>query len=197
MTLDKSIPVGAGLGGGSADAAAALRACSEIVRVEAVEDLATRIGADVPFFLVGGSAVMAGVGEVIESTRALQGFAVAIAVPDFALSTAAVYGQWDEMEGPTGEVTPEYLLPPGLRQGMPMRNDLTPAAIALEPRLGDFMAELRATWGGAVQMTGSGSGCFGFFPSLDEARDAASAVGQTASSARGSALRKSGVKRLD
>jgi 4-diphosphocytidyl-2C-methyl-D-erythritol kinase len=78
---------------------------------------------------------------------------------------------------------------------MPIRNDLTPAAIDLEPTLADFMADLRANWGGPVAITGSGSGCFGFFPDLGEANDAARAVTELCRAAVGAELRSNGVTR--
>lgn len=194
--LEKVIPVGGGLGGGSSNAAATLSAVGETVDADQIAELATGLGGDVPLFLTGGTLTMSGIGEVIERLRPLDGFALAIAVPDFELLTADVYRRWDEMEGPLGEVVPDPLLPPPLRSGMPVRNDLTPAAFGLEPRLGDFIADLRSTWDGAVCMTGSGSGCFGFFGTLEEAEDAATAVSHLGSAARGVALRDSGVGRL-
>ena len=76
-----------------------------------------------------------------------------------------------------------------------MRNDLLPAALVLEPRLGDFMADVRSIWNTRVSLTGSGSACFGYFASLDEASDAASATSHLCSVARGVALRDHGVAR--
>jgi 4-diphosphocytidyl-2-C-methyl-D-erythritol kinase len=155
--------------------------------------VASRVGADVPLFLTGGTILMSGTGEEIEVVRRAEGFAVAIVVPEFGLSTSEVYRRWDELEGPTGEEISEHLLPPSLRGRMPMRNDLLPAAIAVEPLLGDFMADVRAKWSGAVAMTGSGSACFGYFATLDEASDAASAVAGIAPIARAASLRPHGV----
>jgi 4-diphosphocytidyl-2C-methyl-D-erythritol kinase len=79
---------------------------------------------------------------------------------------------------------------------MPLRNDLLPAAVSLDPRLGDFMADLRAAWGTGVCLTGSGSACFGYFPDLDEATDAASMVESTCAVSRGVDLRSRGVEIL-
>ena len=140
---------------------------------------------------------MSGIGEVIDGEEPLQGFAVAIAVPEFELATAEVYRRRDELEGPVGELVPDALLPPPLRDGMPIRNDLAPAALSLEPRLGDFMADLRSVWNGVVCMTGSGSGCFGYFGTVGEAEDAAAAVSHLASVAVGVELRDRGVARVD
>jgi 4-diphosphocytidyl-2C-methyl-D-erythritol kinase len=97
------------------------------------------------------------------------------------------------LEGPQGEGIEDRNLPPGLRDGMPVRNDLTPAAIDIEPALADFMADLRSEWGVGVGMTGSGSGCFGFFPDLDEATDASAGVSAMCRAAAGAELRPEGV----
>jgi 4-diphosphocytidyl-2-C-methyl-D-erythritol kinase len=158
---------------------------------------ASAIGSDVPLFLVGGTLHVTGVGETLDPQRPLDGFAVAVAVPDFGLLTADVYRRWDELEGPEGETTSGRDLPPGLREGMPIRNDLLPAALHLEPRLGDFIADLRAEWGGPVFLTGSGSACFAFFADHDEAASAAQGVSGFAAVTRGVALRPDGVRRVE
>jgi 4-diphosphocytidyl-2-C-methyl-D-erythritol kinase len=195
IRLDKEIPDQAGLGGGSSDAAATLVAAAEVGRLaaETAGSLAASIGADVALFLTGGTVMVSGFGEAVEPEPALAGFAVAVAVPEYRLSTASVYRQWDEMEGPIGEVLNPGALPPALRNGIPIRNDLTPAAIALEPELADFMADLRAGWGTGVAMTGSGSACFAFFSDLDEAVSAAEAVPAPCRATMGASLRDRGV----
>lgn len=199
LQLIKDIPVAAGLGGGSSDAAAALLAGSDFGNIERVDlpDVAHRVGADVTLFLTGGTLMMRGVGYDIESVRSLDGFAVAIVVPDFGLVTKDVYQRWDALEGPAGAPLPDGRLPPSLRGGMPMRNDLLPAAVDLEPRLGDFMSDVSSVWGTTVCLTGSGSACFSYFATLDEATDAATAVSDLTRDARGVTLRDHGVARVD
>jgi 4-diphosphocytidyl-2-C-methyl-D-erythritol kinase len=199
IRLEKQIPISAGLGGGSSNAAATLLAATETGKLPASTpgEVAASIGADVPLFLVGGSLTVTGVGEEVEPWQPpLSGFAVAVAVPPFEMSTVEVYHRWDLMEGPTGETIGSRHLPPGLRDGMPVRNDLTAAAIDIEPGLADFMADLRAQWGGSVLMTGSGSGCFGFFPDLEEAIDAADSVSSMCRGSTGATLRSNGVGRI-
>jgi 4-diphosphocytidyl-2-C-methyl-D-erythritol kinase len=195
IRLDKQIPIGAGLGGGSSNAAATLLAAAEIGRIprSVAEDVAPSIGADVPLFLTGGTLLMGGIGDQVESVQPLSGFAVAVAVPAFEMPTVDVYRRWDEMESPEGETIAPRLLPPGLRDGIPIRNDLTPAVFDLEPTMADFMADLRIRWGGPVLMTGSGSGCFGFFPDPDEATDAARSVEDLGRASVGARLRPNGV----
>lgn len=195
----KRIPIGAGLGGGSSDAAATLLAAFSFGASDDsdVVEAATSLGADVPLFLIGGTILMSGHGEIIETQPHLGGLAVAVAVPEFSLSTAEVYRRWDELEGPTGETSSPGSLPPSLRNGMPIRNDLTPAAMDLEPMMADFMADLRSAWGSPVLMTGSGSGCFGFFPDQGEADDAAEAVRGWSRVAFGADFRSYGAGRVE
>lgn len=123
VSLSKRIPAGAGLGGGSADAAAVLRwaGCSDHV-------LASELGADVPFCLVGGRARVGGIGEIVEPLP-FESRHVVLIVPRIHVSTPAVYRAWDDLGGPVGE----------------NGNDLEPAALAVEPRLGiwcDLVAEV-------------------------------------------------------
>ncbi|HSK06820.1 MAG TPA: hypothetical protein VK990_04820 [Acidimicrobiia bacterium] len=199
VRLDKRIPPGAGLGGGSSNAAATLVAVCELAGLprSMAEETGPSIGSDVTLFFTGGTLLVTGVGESIETLPPLSGFAVAVAVPPFHLSTPEVYRRWDELEGPSGEEMIPRLLPPQLRDGMPIRNDLTPAAFDLEPELADFMADLRAQWGLQVAMTGSGSACFAFFPDLDEACDAATIVSSRCRATVGAGLRPLGVARID
>ena len=196
LVLHKALPIAAGVGGGSSDAAAAILASRDIAGWSGgLEGVASGVGSDVALFLTGGRLMMGGFGERIEPLRPSGDFAVAVAVPEFGLSTVEVYRKWDELEGPEGAPVPDEHLPPSLRGDMPMRNDLLPAALALDPRLGDFMADVRSTWDTPACLTGSGSGCFGYFASLDEASDAATAVSDLCSMARGAVLRDHGVAR--
>jgi 4-diphosphocytidyl-2-C-methyl-D-erythritol kinase len=198
LTLTKSIPIAAGLGGGSADAAAALLAGSDFGSAsrDDLPEVAHQVGADVALFLTGGSLMMTGVGYEIEVIEPPGDFAVAIVVPDFGLETKEVYKRWDALEGPLGPAVDDGQLPPALRGGMPMRNDLLPAALDLDPRLGDFIADVASEWGTTVCLTGSGSACFGYFATLDEAADAAAAVADLTRESRGVELRGHGVGRV-
>ena len=195
VVLEKEIPVEAGLGGGSSNAAAVLAEAMSHGWVDSARAaLVTRsIGADVALFAVGGTLDMSGIGDAIKPLDPLEDFAVAVVVPEFGISTASVYRRWDALEGPIGDVVPDDDLPPTLRDQMPMRNDLLPAALSVEPRLGDFMADVGNVWGTSVCLTGSGSACFGYFASVGEAEHAARSVEGLAAQARGVALRPHGV----
>ena len=178
VSIEKRIPSGTGLGGGSADAAAVLGLAGERFGIdeEQVLEIAEGLGADVPFGFVGGTCLVEGRGERLSSISPLSGFGLALVVPPFGFSTPEVYRAWDALGGPEGPVTPDTSLPPALRGGPPIRNDLYPAALSLDERLGDWRADLEQRWGTVVSMTGSGSALFAYFPSLDEASDAAAAV---------------------
>ena len=179
LALDKRIPIAAGLGGGSADAAATLALGSDRFGLPAAERaaLAPGLGADVPFCLAGGTARMEGYGERVTSLPPLAGFWLAVVVPPFAISTGAAYARWDALEGPQGPAVEGRDLPPQLRAYEPLRNDLVPAARALAPALGDWVADLQRRWGRAVLMSGSGPSLFAFFPTASEAEGAAAVAG--------------------
>jgi 4-diphosphocytidyl-2-C-methyl-D-erythritol kinase len=146
--VDKRIPHGAGLGGGSADAAAVLRwaGCDDVT-------VAAGLGADVPFCVVGGRARVAGIGEEVESLAAVD-LEFTICTPPFGVSTPAVYARWDALGGPTADGP----------------NDLEPAAVAVEPRLAAWRDRLSDATGRRAVLAGSGSTWFveGAFPEVAE-----------------------------
>jgi len=167
ITLEKNLPVAAGLGGGSADAAAALRLLDRWWKLDAGEadllGIAAALGADVPACLLSEPARGEGRGDVLAPAPdlGLSGTPVLLLNPAVPLSTAAVFGAWDGVDrGPLA----------GWRDG---RNDLEPAAIALVPDIAEVLAAL----GGAdfARMSGSGATCFGLYGSEAE-RDAAVAA---------------------
>ena len=139
VRLEKRIPSGAGLGGGSSDAAAVLRwaECSDV-------SLAATLGADVPFCLRGGRARVAGIGDALEPLPPLA-LTFTLLVPPLHCSTAEVYRAWDGLGGPTGHAS---------------GNDLEPAAIAVEPRLAEWRARLAEATGRTPMLAGSGSTWF-------------------------------------
>lgn len=164
LRIHKDIPAGAGLGGGSADAAAALRAVASI-RPEAggrVDAVAQRLGSDVPFCLAGGLARVTGRGETVESLPAVEGWWVTVAVPGISVSTPAVYAAWDRLGGPRSDrvVDAPGSLAPVVRE---LVNDLEPAALAVAPELGDFRDRLEAVAAAPALLAGSGSAYFVMF----------------------------------
>jgi len=144
VELHKRIPAGAGLGGGSSDAAAVLRWAG-------VDDLevAASIGADVPFCVRGGRARVRGIGEVVEAL-VFEERTYTLLTPPFGCSTVEVYRAWDALGEPTA----------------PGPNDLEPAALAVEPRLAEWRDRLADATGLEPRLAGSGSTWFveGAFP---------------------------------
>ena len=140
VSLHKAIPVGAGLGGGSADAAAVLRWAG-------VDDLdqAATLGGDVPFCLVGGRAMVRGIGEQVEPLSFISR-SVLLLLPPFGVDTASAYLALDELRA-AGPWTHE-------------RNDLRPAAERVEPRLVAWRRALEEAAGCEAVLAGSGSTLF-------------------------------------
>jgi 4-diphosphocytidyl-2-C-methyl-D-erythritol kinase len=160
LTLRKRIPPARGLGGGSADAAAAMLAVHRLLEVSASEEemlaLAAELGSDVPFFLAGGAAWMRGRGEELETVPLRIGIPLLVAVPPFSVSTHDVYHAWDELGGPRSSRSiaapaPIDALSPTLV------NDLEPAAEKVEPRLRPFRERLEEAAGRDALLAGSGS----------------------------------------
>jgi 4-diphosphocytidyl-2-C-methyl-D-erythritol kinase len=171
-----------------------LLATQELLRLDddVVAAAAPKIGSDVPYLLVGGLAQVEGNGEVVGPLPPIGGFAVAVVVPPFELSTAEVYRVWDEMGEPRGTPIEGRRVPPPLRQFGPLRNDLAPAALHLEPSLGDLVADLARAWETPVSMTGSGPAFFAYFGSDEEAAAATRAVPWRARASIGCGLRARG-----
>lgn len=184
LVLDKAIPAAAGLGGGSADAAAALAIGGQLFGIErdALDGLTAALGSDVPFCFAGGTAVVGGTGQEVRPLAPAAGFGVAVVVPPIELATGAVYAKWDELGEPRGESPPDRTLPPALRGVGPLANDLLPAAFAVNPLLGEWRSELATRWSRPVLLTGSGPTLFAFF--IDEA-EAGAAIEDTPPGARG------------
>ena len=135
--LVKRIPAGAGLAGGSADAAAALRGLARLHGLDVdLAPLAAELGADVPFLISGGAAVAGGRGELLAPAAIDTGWYV-IAWPGFPTSTPAIFRRWDEVGGDGA-------------------NELTRAAFDVEPKLAEFASMLGQGW----RMTGSGAAFF-------------------------------------
>lgn len=168
ILLDKAVPVAGGMAGGSADAAATLKACNEFWQVglslEELAQLGAQLGADVPFGLYGGVALGTGRGDLIEPLKAAPGpYYWTFALQDKGLSTAAVFKHFDAtvQAPPAADMPPEQLLA-ALEAGdvaevsRHIRNDLQATAIDLRPELGQLI-DLAEKAGALVAMV-SGSG---------------------------------------
>jgi len=142
IMIDKQIPHGGGLGGGSSDAAAVLR-WAGLRPSSSTLSAAAAIGADVAFCFVGGRARVRGVGEVVEPLPFVDR-SVTLIVPPLPVSTPAVYRAWDELGGPTAEGP----------------NDLEPAALVVEPALRRWRDLIGEACGETPVLAGSGATWF-------------------------------------
>jgi 4-diphosphocytidyl-2-C-methyl-D-erythritol kinase len=182
LHLTKRIPVAAGLGGGSADAAAALRALVDLWRValpvEELFDLAARLGADVPMCLAGRAALASGIGETLVPAPSLPACAILLVNPGMALATPAVFAARRGDFSPARPIARPWDDLAGFAAVLAERgNDLTDAAVSLRPVVGEVLAFLRRTDGAVhVAMSGSGATCFALYPTIEEAHRAAAHV---------------------
>jgi 4-diphosphocytidyl-2-C-methyl-D-erythritol kinase len=165
LHLKKNLPVASGIGGGSSDAAAALRLLTRLWKIDPniAAEVATGLGSDVPACLLSMSLRGRGAGDELEllDDPSIAGTPVLLVNPRVQLSTAQVFAGWDGVDrGPLGE----------WRQG---RNDLELPAMSLVPQIAEVLDWLRESDGAnLVRMSGSGATCFALFDSED-ARDAA------------------------
>jgi len=202
ITIEKRIPVAGGLGGGSADAAAALVALARYWRLPcSAADLhreARVLGADVPFFLVGGTAIGRGVGDELEMVDDLPPHEVVLVVPGFGVSTADAY-RWLDEDGqrvaprrgsPAASPVRDWPSPPrppaagGDWAGWlaQCRNDLEPPVARRHPDVATLVAALRRAGARLAALSGSGSTVFGLYvetAAADRAARALAAEGRT------------------
>jgi 4-diphosphocytidyl-2-C-methyl-D-erythritol kinase len=184
VEIEKRIPVAAGLGGGSADAAAILRLAAG--EVAGLDGIALELGADVPSQLRPSLALVRGVGERVERLPEPPSHAVVLLPGGGGLATAAVFAEADRLGlGRTAEELDELaerLRAAAGAAASPLAfsellvNDLEPAARSLRPDIGDALDALRAAGAPLALLTGSGPTAFGLFESLAAARAAAEAL---------------------
>jgi 4-diphosphocytidyl-2-C-methyl-D-erythritol kinase len=184
VTIDKRIPVAAGMGGGSADAAAMLRCAPRLAPIAspAVAELAARLGADVPGQLRPGPSLGTGAGELIEPLPPLAPYGVLVIPRPFQLSTPDVYREADrlglpraadELEALHGSLT--AVIPPGPTPEL-IVNDLGAAALSLAPQIGDGLDAARHAGADHVIVCGSGPTVIGIFDGTDGERRATAAA---------------------
>ena len=204
ITLDKQLPVASGIGGGSADAAATLRALARLKEIDpaVLADIALGLGSDVPACLLGKSAIGEGRGERLQVVEGLSDIPVLLVNPRIAVSTGAVFRDWDGVDrgslfprhpGPVSRPaepqTPDTEGPlhvgcrdePGMTEWLVAaiegRNDLEPPARALAPMIGAVIDLLAAQPGVTLaRMSGSGATCFALFDSVAARTAAAHAI---------------------
>jgi 4-diphosphocytidyl-2-C-methyl-D-erythritol kinase len=175
LHLEKNLPVASGIGGGSADAAAALHCLAELWRVRVPEDLPAQLGADVPVCLSGRAAWLGGIGEDLRPAPALPGVGIVLANPLVPLPTPAVF---KARTGPFSEAA-RFETPPVDARALARlleqrRNDLTDAAIGIVPAIADVLRALADAPGTLLaRMSGSGATCFALFDDRPAAERAA------------------------
>jgi len=191
LTIDKDIPVAAGMAGGSADAAGALLACDALWGVWSskaeLENLAAELGSDVPFALLGGTAMGSGRGDQLAPVLGRGRYTWVFALSDVGLSTPAVYAECDRLRSSVRvpEPTPSESMMTALRSGdapslgRALSNDLQPAALSLQPQLEDVLRT--GMDNGALGGIVSGSGPTVAFLVADTERSLDLAVALTAS----------------
>ena len=182
--LEKNLPAAAGIGGGSSDAAAALRALSALTRTEFGTGMEA-LGADVPACFFGRACRMRGIGEQLNPMHGLPGLPVVLVNPGVEVATPDVFKSLARSQaGEFGNPMPEHL--PELSSvddvaaflSKETRNDLETPAIALQPVIGKVLDKLASQSGAElVRMSGSGATCFALFRDMQAAESAALVLG--------------------
>lgn len=179
LTLSKQLPAGAGLGGGSADAAAVLRLLRRAMDLEvddaALLEICAALGSDIPACLASAPAIAEGRGEVLSPAAPMPALSAVLVRPDAASPTGPVYRAFDDL-GSDASIDPPPA-PAAFADAAQVvsylercRNDLEAPAVGLEPRIGEVLAALRnAPESLLVRMSGSGSACFALCPDADAA----------------------------
>ncbi|WP_113701981.1 4-(cytidine 5'-diphospho)-2-C-methyl-D-erythritol kinase [Nonomuraea lactucae] len=192
LVIEKSIPVAGGMAGGSADAAGALVACNELwglgLPFEDLLEIAGDLGSDVPFSLMGGTAIGTGRGEQLSELATGGVFHWVFAVAEGGLSTADVYAQCDRLREAEGAEVPwpqvDDALLAALRTGdaptlgARLANDLQPAALSLRPELAHTLEAGRAAGALGVIVSGSGPTCAFLASDADHAGHLATTLSQ-------------------
>lgn len=164
VRLEKRIPAEAGLGGGSSNAAAAIRALARLWKLKldraTLVSVAKLVGADVPFFLMGGAALGSGRGDDLLPLADVRPFDVVVIKPPFGVSTAAAYGWFDE-DGAVQDAPRSLAAWPDAV--LSIRNDLEPPVARRHPDIARLVSLLEECGAQAAAMSGSGSAVFGLF----------------------------------
>jgi len=177
LELEKHLPVASGIGGGSSDAAAALRLIARHSGRPVPGDCLT-LGADLPVCLAAKPCRMRGIGEDVSCIPALPPMAMVLVNPRVGVATPAVFRALARKDNPPmPETLPEWRDFPGFVAWLSVqRNDLQAPACAAVPAIADVIAELAGAGAALARMSGSGATCFGLFPDLGTAKQAATLI---------------------
>jgi 4-diphosphocytidyl-2-C-methyl-D-erythritol kinase len=188
FSLEKNIPAGAGLGGGSSDAAAALRLVSGFTGLgeDRLLEIASLVGADVPFLVAGGSGICEGTGEIVESLKGGLNYHVVLANNGIHVDTAQAYSMLNRDSVPSVAGAEINEMKKAMRSSFLsgridemscyLVNDFEPVIFAIHPLLGELKRGLLDAGADFAAMTGSGSTVIGLFSSEKKAADAANCL---------------------
>ncbi len=178
LTLEKNLPTAAGIGGGSADAAAAINAICALRKLEIPADVLV-LGADVPVCMRGAAARMRGIGQDLQPIPNLPEIACVLVNPRVGVSTPQVFSALNiKNNPPMPDSIPHFSMAAGLAQWLSQqRNDLEAPAKSIEPIIGTVLQALQSQPRALMaRMSGSGATCFALFETINQAREAAESL---------------------
>ena len=179
ITLEKNLPVASGIGGGSSDAAAALRGLAELCAIDdtALARIGLSLGADLPMCLAARPLVARGVGDDLTTLPGFPALGLVLVNPGVAVSTADVFGALTQRDNAPLPPLPPHVNFHSLRNWLETtRNDLESTAREIEPAIGAAATALDRAGSGFTRMSGSGATCFGLFETGNVAKRAAVAI---------------------
>ncbi len=184
IDIEKNIPIGAGLGGGSSNAAAVLKGLNSYygspVPDTVLKAAGKSIGADVPFFIYGKPAVATGIGDILTACDCIKSCPILLIYPSVPVSTAEVYKKLNLTLTKTKKINTKTLFELNLGQDYAKRlfNDLESVAVGICPEIKEVKASLLANGASTALMTGSGSAVFGLYENIEKAEKAYSNLSQ-------------------
>jgi 4-diphosphocytidyl-2-C-methyl-D-erythritol kinase len=174
VTLTKNLPVASGIGGGSADAAATLRAMSRMTSVPLPLDRGLSLGADVPVCLQNTSCRMQGIGDVITPLSPFPQFSAVLVCPKVAVATTSVFAALECKQNAPLSYDPTQAINYGYISRQ--RNDLEKVAINTVPEIRECLDVIKKQGASLARMSGSGATCFGLFETEQVAQQAAKSI---------------------
>ncbi|MEO9340021.1 4-(cytidine 5'-diphospho)-2-C-methyl-D-erythritol kinase [Mesorhizobium sp. SB112] len=182
IALEKNLPVASGIGGGSSDAAATLRALARHWGLEGqdrIDAIALSLGADVPMCLTGRPLLASGIGDIMQPLNSFPELNLVLVNPGIALSTPAVFKALQSTDNAPLPALPSALDFTALIEWLETtRNDLQDAATQIVPEIGDSLSALRTNGSAFARMSGSGATCFGLFENAENAAKAAASISE-------------------
>ena len=185
IRLEKNISVGSGLGGGSSDAAAVIRGLNKLLKLDLdnseMEAVALELGADIPFFIRGGCQYAEGIGDLLSPGEIEDNFIVLLVIPDISIATSWAYKNLDYLSLTSD--TEDVNLARFPRNGETnkrryFRNDFENLVFSEYPEIGEIKRQISESGAVYASLSGSGSGVFGLYDSMDEAENGKEKLGK-------------------